>query len=304
MKITSISISTALAFIVFVLFLLSFTADSNAQTLYSCESPAGGSNPFLHTINPDTGAITSTREMFLSGQNVRGCNGMAKHPQTGVCYVMVNVTNDGPRPIAPRVLGTINPQNGNISQIGGANETFATIAFTADGTLYGITGDGASNPEVLFTINIDNGTATQVTSLGNGNDGETLGFSPLDGLLYHGSGNCLPLQIFESINPQTLQITPIPLTGEPEICEQSAMVYRSGNTFLTGTIDEEFYSLTTGGFLTFLGDMDHISKGLAFDCAVPSSPVPTMSEWALIAVVIMLGLVSLIVLRRRSAFQK
>jgi len=294
-------IESLLFLIVLGSFLTLSATNSNAQTLYSCEPPFGGDNPFLHTINQNTGATLTTTEITLEGYNVRGCNGMAKHPQTGVCYMMLNVTPDEGGPVAPRLLATIDQNTGVATAIGGANQTFATLAFTADGTLYGITGDGGTTPETLFTININNGSTSQVTPLGNGGDGETLAYNPDNGLLYHGSGNCLPGQIFESIHPQTLQINPIPLIGDPDICEQSAMVYGLGNVFLTGTIDLEYYSISTNGVVTFIGDMDHASKGLAFDCGIVPTPrvVPTLSEWGLIVTAAILGIVGFMVIRRR-----
>ena len=310
------SISLSVAFLAVTFFLLSFTLSANAQTLYSCESPSGGDNPFLHTISPNTGATLSTTEMTLAGQTVRGCNGMAKHPQTGVCYVMLNITPDPDGgPIPPRILATIDQDTGVATAIGGADQTFATIAFTADGTLYGVTGDGGGTPETLFRIDANNGNTTLIAPLGNGDDGEVIAFNPVDGLMYHGSGNGAPYndpdgQIFEalSINPGFIQIFPRTIQGPPvddTFFEQSSMVYQSNNVFLTGTIDEYFFSISSGGFVTMLGEMDHVSKGLAFDCGFADNVgVPTMSEWGLITTVLALGLVSFFVLRRRSAFQK
>lgn len=310
------SIAFVLAFLTLTLFSLSFALSVNAQqTLYSCESPFGDSNPFFHTLNPNTGATSSTTEMTLAGQTVRGCNGMAKHPQTNVCYVMLNITPDpDDGPIPPRVLATIDQDTGVATAIGGADQTFASIAFTDDGTLYGVTGDGGGTPETLFRIDITNGNTTLIAPLGNGDDGEVIAFNPQDGLMYHGSGNGAPYndpsgQIFEalSINPGMIQIFPRTIQGPPVLDEtfeeQSSMVYQSNNVFLTGTIDEIFFSITADGFVTELGDMDHVSKGLAFDCG-GAVEVPTMSEWGLITTVLVLGLVSFFVLRRRSAFQK
>ncbi|MCH7520018.1 MAG: IPTL-CTERM sorting domain-containing protein [Candidatus Dadabacteria bacterium] len=130
-------------------------------------------------------------------------------------------------------------------------------------------------------------------------------------MIYHGSGNGPPFndpnfQIFEAINPQGLVITPIPISGDifnASCGELTALVHQSNNVLLAGTIDGEFYSITTSGETVFLGDMDHITKGLAFNCGIPEQ-IPTLSEWGLITTVIALGLVSFFVLRRRSALQK
>ncbi len=318
MKYMNRSISLSVAFLAVTLFLLSFTLSANAQTLYSCESTYQREDPlpFLHIINPDTGATLSTTEITLAGQTVRGCNGMAKHPKTGVCYVMLAITpNPDDGPVPPRILATIDQDTGVATAIGGADQTFASIAFTSNGTLYGVTGDGGGTPETLFTIDINDGSTTQLAPLGNGDDGEVIAFNPLDGLIYHGSGNGAPYndpdgQIFEalSINPGMIQISPRTIQGPPVLDfsfqEQSSMVYQSNNIFLTGTIDAIFFSITADGFVTELGPMDHKSKGLAFDCSVAPAQVPTLSEWGLITTVIALGLVSFFVLRRRSAIQK
>lgn len=308
------SISFIFAFLALTLFLISFTTSATAQTLYSCQSSFDGTFPFLHTINPNSGATLSTTEITLAGETFRGCNGMAKDPQTGVCYIMANVGTPGVP--SARILATIDVDTGVATAVGNAEQTFATIAFTDDSTLYGVTGNGGGTPETLFRIDPSNGQTTLIAPLGNGDDGEAIAFNTLDGLMYHGSGDGDPYnepggQIFEaiSINPGLIQIFPRTLQG-PAVSdfsfeEQSSMVYRSNDVFLSGTIDELFFSITADGFVTQLGDMDHVSKGLAFDCGFPDNlGVPTMSEWGLITTVIALGLVSFFVLRRRSAFQK
>ena len=77
-------------FLCTILILLSFTLAGNAQTLYSCESPSGGPNPFLHTIDPSTGATLSTTPIILPGEELRGCNGLAQDPSTGVCWIILS----------------------------------------------------------------------------------------------------------------------------------------------------------------------------------------------------------------------
>ena len=49
--------------------------------------------------------------------------------------------------------------------------------------------------------------------------------------------------------------------------------------------------------------MDHNAKGLAFDCGVAPqvAQVPTLSEWGLIAMAGILGIVGFMVIRRRKA---
>jgi hypothetical protein len=117
--------------------------------------------------------------------------------------------------------------------------------------------------------------------LGRGNDGEAIGFNPNDGLIYHTSGNdtggdgCAPfdpsvcVEIFESVNPNTLAVTNIPLSGaytplSENYSEAAALTHLSGNVLLVTDIDQNLYQITTTGIVTFVGSMDHVAKGLAF----------------------------------------
>jgi len=288
-------IAYSFTFLSTILILLSFTLSGNAQTLYSCESATGGDVPFLNIVDTTTLATLNTAEIQLAGETVRGCNGMARHPQTGVCYIILNVNPDTDEPVPPRILATINPITGIASAIGNAQETFASITFDSNGTLYGVTGDGGATPETLFTISLSNGAPTFVQTLGNGDDGEAIAFNPNDGLIYHASG----FTVFESINPDNGVITPITLSGPISGDEQTALVHQSGNVLLAAGFSE-INTLTTSGNSTFVGFLDHDTKGLAFDCAVPPSNVPTLSEWGLITMAGILGIVGFLVMRRRK----
>lgn len=288
-----------------ILFLFSFTVPGNAQTLFSCESSFSITNPFLHTVDPNTGETLSTTEITLAGETVRGCNGLARDPMTGMCWMMVNVASDPGTP-SPRVLATIDPESGVATAVGNTGGAFAGIAFDSTGTLYGVTGDGASTPETLFTLSKTDGTPTFVQTLGNGDDGEAIAFNPNDGLIYHTSGKNSP--VFETINPNTGVVTPIPISGDTSNYEeQTAIVHQSGNALLIANREPFFlHSITTGGVVSQIGPLDHISKGLAFDCGVSPTPpvaitdIPTLSEWGLIAMAGVLGIISLMVFRRRN----
>jgi hypothetical protein len=117
--------------------------------------------------------------------------------------------------------------------------------------------------------------------LGRGNDGEAIGFNRHDGLIYHASGNdtggdgCQPFnsslcrEIFESINPNNLAVTNIPISGNytprtESYLEVGALTHFSGNILLLADTDQKLYKMSTAGVLTLVGAMDHVSKGLAF----------------------------------------
>src|SRR5262245_30088766 len=185
-----------------------------------------------------------------------------------------------------RQLVIINPNTGVATNVGNTGDQIAGLAFNSSGTLYAVTGDkknaagGGLPAETLFTLNTSNAAPTQVLVLARGNDGEAIGFNPNDGLIYHASGNdtggdgCAPFtavcqEIFESINPNNLAVTNIPLSGgysqfTEEYAEVLALTHLSGNVLLLADIDQNLYQITTTGVVTLVGSMDHAVKGLAF----------------------------------------
>jgi hypothetical protein len=142
----------------------------------------------------------------------------------------------------------------------------ATSAQTPGVVLYGVTGDGGKNSEELYTIDPTTAATTFVTALGNGDDGEEIAYDPVKGQIVHASGYDPPSsadRVLEWINPKTLAITPIPLSGDTSDDEITGLTYRNG-VFLAGGFDN-FYSITPGGVITALGPMSgDWYTGLAF----------------------------------------
>jgi len=249
-----------------------------ARALYSMS----GDDDLLRLINPSTGSTISSVAITLAGRGVSFGNGLATHPVTGEIYGLLKL--DGQ---TGRQLVTINPITGVATSIGDTGDQFAGLAFSSSGTLYAVVGDkkstagGGLPPETLVILNTLKAAPTQVVVLGRGNDGEAIGFNPNDGLIYHASGNdtggdgCTPfdpttcVEIFESVNPNTLGVTNIPLSGAYELLTESyseatALTHLSGNILLLTDIDQNLYQITTHGVVTFVGAMDHVARGLAF----------------------------------------
>ena len=146
------------------------------------------------------------------------------------------------------------------------------VGVQAGSILYGVTGDGGGAPETLFELSKLDASSTFVLALGNGDDGEAIGFNPTDGLIYHASGHdssCAGGGVcFESINSTFTGTTDIDISGGDLIDEEAqALTWdASRGEFLwkqdhgTGPL----FSVTAGGAETLIGDMDHQAKGLAF----------------------------------------
>jgi hypothetical protein len=244
--------------------LLPVAAHGGEKTLYSISSV----DDVLRTVDPSDGTTISEVPILLSGEAVLRGNGLARHPLTGKLFALLTLDGGAGLPRPGRELVTINPASGVATSIGNTGKNFAGLAFISNGTLYGVTGDGSVDPEQLFTLNTTTAEATLVQPLGNGGFGEAIAFNPNDGRIYHASGSTDfddGDQIFESI-PPPFSGTPtnIPLSGE-EYTEAAALVFsKPAGAFLLGDIDFNFFRITAGGVVTFIGLMDHVSKGLAF----------------------------------------
>ena len=217
-----------------------------------------------------SGASTFAGTLTVAGDTVTGATGAALHPTTREIFVILKTTTGG----SNRVLATLDRTTGVCTSIGSLGDSFSAIAFDSAGTLWGVTGDGATTPETLYTI--DQGTAvpTFFATLGNGADGEVIAYNPVDGLMYHSSGN--GTVVFETINLTTGATTNIStsLGGG----ETFGLVWDpiAGN-FLQVNINSVLSTLTTTGTLSagatlndsVVGDVD--ARGLIILPLITSS---------------------------------
>lgn len=242
------------------------------RVLYSVSSPDhGGAN--LRVINAATGATLRTTAITLAGFTVRGANGLARDPTTGKLWALLQVSgSDGRR------LVTLNPATGVATLVGDTTGFFAGIVFSNNGTLYGVTGERAGSlaTETLYTLNKTNGAPAFAETLGNGGDGEAIGYNPTDNKIYHASGNndFTGPEIFESLDAANLAAAPvnIPLSGV-DYTEALAFAHSFGNSFLlsevTGNSSPRLLTITTGGAVSARGTLDHQAKGMAFLPVLP-----------------------------------
>jgi hypothetical protein len=238
---------------------------ASAELLLSVSGSNIGDNVLRTIDSTDGSTVDASVTITLVGHTVRKATGLARHPQTGVLYALLRLQT-----IQFPALVTLDEFTGVATSVGNTSDAFAGIAFGADGTLYAVSGDGGAVPEWLYTLDLSNASGTLQQELGDGDDGETLGFNPDDGLLYHASGlgqqnNSNVGEIFETIDPGTLAIVNVPLSGF-DYEGLSSLLYRDG-AFFAGDLNpsgsSRFFRITTGGVITYLGDMDHVAKGLA-----------------------------------------
>jgi hypothetical protein len=139
--------------------------------------------------------------------------------------------------------------------------------------LIGVTGDSNTNPppplppESLFLLNQTNASALFVMSLGNGADGESIGFNPDNGLLYHGSGMAVGDRYWESVDVLGKTIVSSgQFTGDVSASHESlSMTYNPATQrFLVADLNDQLLDATLAGVATNIGGLPAAFKGLAF----------------------------------------
>jgi hypothetical protein len=265
-------------------------APALAQQLFAIDSW----DPRLWLLDPTDGSTIAARGLTSTSGNVSGGNGFAKDPISGTVYGIVEFSNDAQN----RNLVTIDLETGVATVVGNLGAAFASIAFDASGTLYGVTGAAqymtASSRNSLFVIDTTDATSTQVCRFATATQGHSLSFG--GGLLYHATqagtdfyGNA----VLETVDPATFPVTNtdfctttnIPLDydgGGVPVHVQSILVTSTGmgtaELLLSGwhnynfCCDNELYSISVSagaGTATFLGYTESGLKGMLFDATDP-----------------------------------
>jgi len=218
----------------------------------------------LRLLDTNDASTVSSVTITLAGEDIKGATGLALDPTTGKLWASIRLENLGPGVPGERRLVTINPDTGVATNIGTLGDAFADLAFKLDGTLLGVTGDGANVPETLYILSKTGATQTFVCALGNGDEGESIFFA--DNVLYHASG--FTNVIFETVNlGNNCATTDIPNSGDFDL-EVSGSTLCAGE-ILAANLSGEILSITPGGFGTDIGDTDgnFIATGLA--CPFP-----------------------------------
>jgi uncharacterized repeat protein (TIGR01451 family) len=268
-------------------------------------APENGS---LFRFNPDDGTWMSGSQVNLAGFTITGINSVTVHPKLsppsaddGKIYAILKVAA-----VTGRVLATIDPTTGVTTQIGNLGDKFSSIAFRADGQLFGTTGNGATVPETLYLIDKATGATTLAAALGAGIDGEVIAFNPVDNFFYHWSGN--GTVVFEkvmSVAPYTATNIPVIGTANGEIfgavwdpCRQRPLNGGSSFQFIGSNLNSRFNYWDVGGTVSaqFGSNPDDI-RGLAliggYTCDVDvgigisaSNLVPNIGESVVLTIVV------------------
>ncbi len=230
-------------------------------------------------MDPATGATISIEGIRLpTGTYGAYTTGLAAHPTTREFFALVESAPSPTGPICQHKLAKIDPATGAAKILGNTGACFASLAFHSNGTLYGVTLSVGAEAPSLFTIDTASAEPTLLIAFGTVElssgasfGGSGLAFNPSDGLLYRSGHLDVSGQIFQAINPDTLAVTDIPLSGSPTD-EIIALTHSFENTLLGADVGNRLVSITTEGVRTLIGPMDHLPRGLAFATALAPTP--------------------------------
>jgi hypothetical protein len=244
-----------------------FLAASLAACALACAAAAQGdrwftvspADNFLRQIDPYTAATLSSVPMTTGSATVNAANGLAVHPGTNELWAILQLQGSG----GNRALARVNPQTGVATVVGMTGMQFANITFDVTGRLFGVTGDGASTPETLFTLDLTTAAPTFFQTLGNGSDGEAICYHLPTNSLFHASGLGTPnvTEIFERFDIATRTTTNLPISGG-DWDEVLCLAHFTGDNFLVADLNLDLWTATTSGRINMIGSLDHDAKGL------------------------------------------
>jgi DNA-binding beta-propeller fold protein YncE len=269
--------------LVLAAFAFLFAGQASAQLLYAANG-SGGNLASLVILNPATGAVVQT-----IGPIGFAVTGIAFHPITRQLYG----STGGQDPVVANRnslirISTTTGAGTMIGQIAAGGPT-ADITFAPDGTLYG----WSEATDDLVTINLSTGLGTPVGDSGLSTFGSGTAYAP-GGLVYHTSAGSL-----YAIDPRT----GLPVRQMPIALNMNALAFSpTGQLFGSASNANALYTIEPStGAITLVGpsiaNLDAIAFGPAAAFGVPS--VPTLSQWALLVLTLVLGVAGMRAVRRR-----
>jgi hypothetical protein len=257
---------------------------ASAGLVYSI-SGAGGGASVLSTINPTTGAATSTVGTITVGGTGVMVSSIAFNPlDQGLFGVAINPVS-GKGELLSINLGTAVATPIGALGLTPPNTNAASIAFAPSGALYGYVKTG-SQPESFFTINRLTGAASLIGPSNIGStSGNGLAFNAAGTLYFAGKGATGALY---TVDPSTGQTTAGPtLTGAPLTLSQiKGLAFDEAGTLFGVDLQPTSFLASlvkinpATGAITNVGGMQDGTIALAFQGAA----IPEPSSAALIIV--------------------
>lgn len=166
-----------------ILLILGFISFSNIFSQRTTVLVSGGSNvqDSLWTFYTSNYAITSRVSPSLAGFTITGVSALATSPVTGNSYCALRLNG-----FSSPELAQINTTTGVCTAIGSLGDNISSLAFNANGTLFGITDFTATTPYTMYRISLADASKTLLVTLTQVNplSSEVIAFCPTKNLIY------------------------------------------------------------------------------------------------------------------------
>ncbi|KXK26370.1 MAG: hypothetical protein TR69_WS6001000372 [candidate division WS6 bacterium OLB20] len=237
-----------------------------------------------------TGQITDTDSFTVTnvpgGYTYWGMSGLVYDPLTCNMYSLARLDDGNSYYFFS--LASVDIAAKELTIIGDTGEAVSNLTFDSSGNLFGVTGNGSTNPHSLVQIDKNTGIATVVHSFSdtpgpnNDNYGNTLAVNPSDQKAYYLSGYNLD-RLFVSIDTDGNNESVIGYTEDGTTPSEAAtvIVYNEDlGGFYMIDWSENIYEVTPAGIETLVTAFNSSSlndiKGLAEVSCTPA-PTPTPS---------------------------
>jgi hypothetical protein len=192
---------------------------------------------------------------LIPANTIDGFVSIATDPTSGTHYALI--IEDG---VAGVVLTTISLQTGQCNKIAELGDNFKTIAFNANGNLFGITGEASPNPETMYRIDKATGALSLFRMLPSASDDEVLVYNSDNHYFYHWSGN--PTDTWNRFDTTGLDGVET-LTFSPTTAGAIGGLY-DGGSFIVSNTDQEWRAWDIMGVIgTPLATFSEPVRGLA-----------------------------------------
>jgi len=270
--------------------LLFASLGAQSQTLYGAVG-AGNATSNLFSIDQATGTATPI------GPLGQALTGMSLQTSTGIMY---GVTNGNAA--CSRCLVTVDLVSGAATVVGPLGQIISETEFGSNGVLYG----WAEGPDELASINLTTGAATVIPGSGISTAGD--GMALVGGAMYvmPESDNGTYYTVNTATGAVTVAGTLGGVTGNQISAASTRLtdnaVYAVINTAVTSTLVT--VNVATGA-LTNVGpsvfQLDALAFGPLAGGGGGPEPTPTLSQWAMFALALLLGFAGLLAARRRNS---
>lgn len=232
----------------------------------------------LYVLGDDGNVYEQSVVVEANNNQIFGFTGMAMDQMNSNVYVVAKSQGGS------RFLATLDLATSVALKIGDLADKISSISFSGDGALYGITGDGGSNPNRMYSIDLTNAELTEKADLSGDedNDGEALAFNTSDDFMYRMAGEEFLYKIDMTNFTSTLVTNQLLDDGA-----SGHAMYYNGTNFIT--LSADICTMNSLGEQTNCNDIPFDAKGILPSDFVGISELGLNQSKELVKIVNLLG---------------